>query len=56
MTSRKEDELDLGAMEIAEKIKPSSNVRIPSDAHTALAILKTIQEVKERDKRKDGAA
>lgn len=54
MTSRKEDELDLKAMEIADKLTPESNLRLPRDAQSALRLLKAVTP-EPCPERKDGA-
>ena len=55
MTSRKEDELDLRAMEIADKLKRSDSLRLPRDSKFAMSALKAVANPK-REERKDGAA
>lgn len=56
MTSRKEDELDLEAMRIAEQIKKSDNLRIPRNPEKAGRDLMRVVNNLTRVVRKDGAA
>lgn len=55
MTSRKEDELDLHAMQIADKLKGSDSLRLPRDSKFAMSALKAVSEPKSEE-RKDGVA
>ncbi|MCH2258638.1 MAG: hypothetical protein MK088_18605 [Alteromonas sp.] len=55
MITRKEDELDLHAMEIADKLKGSDSLRLPRDSKFAMSALKAFANPK-RAKCKDGAA
>lgn len=56
MTSRQEDELDLIAMDIAEAVKRSDNLRLlsPWKIQTALKALSGLK--KDVERRQDGAA
>ena len=55
MITRKEDELDLHAMEIADKLKGSERLRLPRDSKFAMSALNAFANPK-RAKCKDGAA
>lgn len=56
MTSRREDELDLQAMKIADQIKRSDNLRVPRNPEKAGEVLMRHVETIARRVRKDGAA
>ena len=56
MSPRKEDELDLEAMEIARQIKKSDNLRIPRNPEQAGRDLMRVVSDLTRVVRKDGAA
>ncbi len=63
MTSRKEDELDLTAMSIAEKVKRSDNLRVPRNPEALLDYMKRVKQTRSdvsdwgwRSSWKDGAA
>mgnify|MGYP001799524612 CR=1 FL=1 len=55
MTSRKEDELDLTAMSIAQKVKRSDNLRVPRNPEKTLREMRAIFQ-QARRVREDGAA
>lgn len=56
MTSRKEDELDLQALSIADMVKNSDNLRVPRNPEQAGEALMRIVNDLARRVRKDGAA
>tara|TARA_R100001086_G_scaffold248183_1_gene184395 strand:- start:370 stop:561 length:192 start_codon:yes stop_codon:yes gene_type:complete len=63
MTSRKEDELDLTAMSIADMVKNSDNLRVPRNPERVLDYMIRVKETRSdvvewgwRSPWKDGAA